>query len=46
MPVFTFRLLFRKVKIKMAEALVETIPCEHCNIQINLEDWTEHIVSH
>lgn len=29
----------------MAEALVPTIPCERCNAQINLDDWTEHIVS-
>ena len=25
--------------------MLETIPCERCEIQINLQDWTEHVVS-
>jgi len=30
----------------MAEAMVDdTIPCERCNTQINLQDWVGHIVS-
>jgi hypothetical protein len=29
----------------MAEAIVDTIPCDRCNTQINLQDWTRHIVS-
>jgi hypothetical protein len=28
----------------MATAIENTIPCERCNTQIGLRDWSEHVV--
>lgn len=39
-----FRLLFILIKLRMA-TMLDTIPCERCDIQINLQDWAEHVVS-
>jgi hypothetical protein len=29
----------------MAEAIENTIPCDRCHTQIDLRDWSQHVVS-